>query len=122
MRKESIETNMIRNGSTGKNINLGLGIVKFHPTATRIFILLSLLTIYMHYMGQDSHGIMLIHTNIILSMLSRSEIASAFINSGPIIECGSLAGEISAYWYVAHMASFFIYGAIIDGVRKLFNR
>ena len=70
--------------------------------------------IYTHYKGQDSHGIVLFHLNLILKSLLYSEFANSVIRTGPKIACGSLTGEIYIYWYVAHFISFVIYGLILD--------
>jgi hypothetical protein len=96
---------------------------KILKSFTFYFMLLSLLMIFMHYKGHDSHGITLFHLNLILRSLLYSEFANKVIRTGPKIVCGSVAGEIYIYWYVAHFISFVIYGLILDflkyGIRKL---
>lgn len=83
-----------------------------------VFLLLaSLLIIYTHYKGQDSHGIVLFQLNPILSNLRYTEFANNYISTGPEIPSGSLQGDISILWYVAHFISFALYGLILDAIR-----
>jgi hypothetical protein len=65
-------------------------------------------------MGQDSHGIVLFELNPILNSLCYTNFADNVINTGPLIACGSLAGYISIYWYVAHLITFALYGIALD--------
>lgn len=94
-------------------------IKKIFKLFTTYFVLLSLLIIYAHYKGQDSIGLILFGLNPILYNLRYTDFANEFLNTGPTITCGSLAGEISIYWYVAHLFSFVIYGLIIDTMRLI---
>lgn len=90
---------------------------KILKSFTFYFMLLSLIMIFMHYKGQDSHGIVLFHLNLILKSLLYSEFANSVIRTGPKIACDSLAGEIYIYWYVAHFISFVLYGLVFDFVK-----
>ena len=90
---------------------------KILKSFTFYFMLLSLIMIFTHYTGYDSHGIMLFHLNVILKSLLYSEFANSVIRTGPKIACGSVAGEIYILWYVAHFISFVIYGLILDLAR-----
>lgn len=89
---------------------------------TPYFMLLSLIIIYMHYIGQDSIGLVLFHFNIIMRGLLYSEFAENVIQAGPKIKCGNLAGEIHVYWYIAHFISFIIYGLVFDFLRFLIRK
>lgn len=90
---------------------------KILKSFTFYFMLLSLIVIFMHYTGHDSHGIILLHLNVILRSLLYNKFANSIISTGPKIACGSVAGEIYIYWYVAHFISFVIYGLIFDLAR-----
>lgn len=81
---------------------------------TFYFMLLSVFIVYSHYIGQDSHGIVLFELNPILAKLRYSNFADNMIKNGPIISCGSLMGCISIYWYIAHLITFTLYGLAID--------
>lgn len=98
---------------------------KLFRSFTFYFMLLSLFMIYTHYIGRDSHGIVLFHLNIIMRSLLYSEAANSIVKLGPKIACGSLAGEIYVFWYIAHFISFVAYGLVLDflgfGIRKISN-
>ncbi len=95
---------------------------RFFRSFTFHFLLASLLTIHIHYIGQDSHGIVLFELNPILNNLRYTHFAEAFIQPGPSIATGSLSGSISIYWYAAHLLSFGLYGFILDIIRLGFKR
>lgn len=86
------------------------------------FILVSLIMIFTHYIGVDPHGIVLFGLNPILGGLRYTKFADRVINAGPHITCGSLAGYISIYWYLAHFITFALYGMVLDfvilGIKK----
>jgi hypothetical protein len=86
---------------------------------TFYFIFLSLLTIYTHYSGGDSKSIGLIWLNPILNNLCYTDFADNVLMQGPIIKVDTIAGEISVYWYVAHLITFIFYGAVLDGFKAL---
>jgi hypothetical protein len=81
---------------------------------TFYFVLLSIFTIYMHYVGYDSKNIMLIHLNLILSQLQYTDFAKNVLNSGPLVNCKTISGSISVYWYIAQFITFIFYGIICD--------
>lgn len=95
---------------------------KIFKSFTFYFMLLSLFIIFIHYKGQDSHGIVLFHTNIILKNLLYNELVNSIIRTGPKIVCGSLTGEIYVFWYIAHFITFIIYGLVLDLVRHVIRR
>lgn len=86
------------------------------------FVILAVFEIYMHQVGQDSKSIVLIHLNPILRIISRSDIVSAFMNSGLQVSSGTITGHISIYWYIGSIVTFIIYGLILDGFRYLLGR
>ncbi len=83
------------------------------------FVLLAVFEIYMHQIGQDSKSIVLIYLNPLLRMISRSDVASAFMNSGMKVSSGTIIGHISIYWYIGSIVTFIIYGLTLDGFRYL---
>jgi hypothetical protein len=85
-------------------------------------IILAVLEIYMHQIGQDSKSIVLIHLNPVLRIISRSDIVSAFMNSGLQVSSGTIIGHISIYWYIGSIVTLIIYGLILDGFRYLLRR
>lgn len=86
------------------------------------FVILALLEIYMHQIGQDSKSIVLIYLNPVLRIISRSDTASTFMNSGLQVSSGTIIGRISIYWYIGSIVTFIIYGLILDGSRYLLRR
>mgnify|MGYP000039172010 CR=1 FL=1 len=86
------------------------------------FIILAVLEIYMHQIGQDSKSIVLIHLNPILKIISRSDMLSAFMNSGLQVSSGTIVGHISIYWYIGSIVTLIIYGLILDAFRYLLRR
>lgn len=85
------------------------------------FVVLSAVVIVLHQIGQDSKGILLIGLNPILNFISDSVAGRQFMNSGPQIATNGLAGEISIYWYIGSIVSFFLYGLFLDGLKQLFK-
>ncbi len=81
------------------------------------FVILAILEIYMHQIGQDSKSIVLIYFNPVLRAISRSDIGSAFMNSGLQVSSRTIIGHISIYWYIGSVVTFIIYGLILDGFR-----
>ena len=92
---------------------------KIVKTFTFWFLILAILEIYMHQIGQDSKSIILIYLNPILRILSRSDAGSAFMNSGLQVSSETIMGHISVYWYIGSVLTFIIYGLIFDGFRYL---
>ncbi|ROR29304.1 hypothetical protein EDD66_103240 [Mobilisporobacter senegalensis] len=95
-------------------------IKKIIKSFTFWFVIISLLMIYMHYEGRDSKSIVLIYFNPILLRLSRMDFTRDFMNSGPLIACNTILGNISIYWYIGHIISAIIYGGIFDAFRWIF--
>lgn len=85
------------------------------------FVVLSLLIIWNHYSGGDSKSIVLIYFNVILESISLNDVGRELLNNGPMIPARTILGEISVYWYVAHLISFILYGAVLDGVKAVFK-
>lgn len=85
------------------------------------FVILAILEIYMHQIGQDSKSIVLIYLNPVLRITSRSDIGRTFMNSGLQVSCGTIIGSISINWYLGSIVTFMIYGLIFDGFRYLFR-
>lgn len=96
--------------------------IKIFKTFTFYFMILSLIMIFMHYRGQDSHGIALFHLNIILKSILHNSLVLSFVKLGPKISCGSVAGEIYVFWYVLHFISFVIYGLTFDIIKLTFKK
>jgi len=92
-------------------------IKKVFSSFTVYFISASLLIIYTHYRGQDSHGIVLFELNPILNKLRYTDFANNYIKTGPKIASGSLQGDVSMFWYILHFISFALYGLILDSIR-----
>lgn len=87
---------------------------KIFKSFTFWFLILAVLEIYMHQIGQDSKSIVLIYLNPILRAMSRSDIVRDFMNSGLQVSSGSIIGHISIYWYIGSIVTFIIYGLILD--------
>lgn len=85
------------------------------------FVVLSLLIIWNHYSGGDSKSIVLIYFNVILEGISLNDVGRELMNSGPEISAKTILGEISVYWYIAHLLSFILYGAVLDGIKAVFK-
>lgn len=81
------------------------------------FVILAILEIYMHQIGQDSKSIVLIYLNPVLRIISRYDIGSAFMNSGLQVSSRTIMEHISIYWYIGSVVTFIIYGLILDGFR-----
>lgn len=90
---------------------------KIFKSCTFWFLLLGLFIIYMHQIGQDSFSIVLFGVNPILAAFADSKIGSMIMDSGVQIQCNTVAGSISVYWYIGTMITFFLYGGIIDFIR-----
>ncbi|MBU5484352.1 hypothetical protein KQI86_08425 [Clostridium sp. MSJ-11] len=81
------------------------------------FLIISILKIYMHQIGQDSKSIVLIYLNPVLKIISRSDTGRAFMNSGLQVSSRTILGHTSIYWYIGSVVTFIIYGLILDGFR-----
>ena len=81
------------------------------------FIVMSLLGILLHQIGQDSKSIVLIGFNPILKTLSNNDVAREFMNLGFAVKCDTIAGEISIYWYIGSVITMAFYGFIIDLIK-----
>ena len=90
----------------------------FSISLTFCFFILSLLIIANHYFGVDSKGIILIGLNPILKGISYTEFGTNVLSNGPTI----VAGGISIYWYIAHLVTFVLYGAVLDVIKALIKR
>lgn len=87
---------------------------KIFKSFTFWFLILSILIIFLHQIGQDSKSIILIGFNPLLRLLPNE-----FMNSGPVVSCNTISGNISIYWYIASIISFIIYGGLLDLIKKL---
>ena len=92
---------------------------KIFKSFTFWFVILAVLEIYTHQVGQDSKSIVLIYLNPILRTMSRSDIIRDFMNSGLQVSSGTIIEHISIYWYIGSIVTFIIYGLIIDVFRYL---
>lgn len=92
---------------------------KIFKSFTFWFLILAVLEIYMHQIGQDSKSIVLIYLNPILRTMSRSDIVRDFMNSGLQVSSGTIIGHISIYWYIGSIVTFIIYGLILDVFKYL---
>ena len=82
------------------------------------FLLISVLEIFMHQMGQDSKSIVLIRFNPILNMIAESDgFLYSFMKSGLQISCNTIEGQISIYWYIGSVLVFIFYGVILDCIK-----
>lgn len=95
---------------------------KILKSFTFYFMLMSLFMIYMQYVGYDSKNIILIHLNPILSKLQYTDFAESVLNSGKLVNCRTISGSISIYWYIAHFITFIIYGMIFDFIKTIIKR
>lgn len=95
---------------------------KLFKSFTFWFVIIAILEIYMHQIGQDSKSIILIYLNPILRMISHSDAGIAFMNSGLQVSSDTIMGQISVYWYIGSVVSFAIYGILLDGFRYLLRR
>ena len=89
---------------------------------TFYFLLVSLLIIYMHYIGQDSKSIVLIGLNPILNSLANTSFAHNILDSGFQVSCNTIMGTISIYWYLAHFITFGLFGVILDSLKLIIKR
>lgn len=96
---------------------------KVFKSFTCWFLLVSVLEIFMHQIGQDSKSIVLIGLNPTLNMIADSDVLYSFMKSGLQVSCNTIEGQISINWYIGAVITFTIYGAILDcikwGVRHL---
>lgn len=76
----------------------------------------------MHYIGYDSKNITLIHLNPILSKLQYNDFAKDVLNSGPLVNCRTISGEISIYWYIAQFITFIFYGMVFDFIKLVIKK
>ncbi len=95
---------------------------KIFRSFTFYFMILSPLMILTHYQGNDPHGIVLFHMNLLLKSVLYNDLVVSIVQSGPRIACGSVAGEVYVYWYVAHFISFMLYGLLLDSLKALFPK
>lgn len=95
---------------------------KIFKSFTFYFVLLSIVAIYMHQIGQDSKSIILISFNPLLNMLASSDTACVFMNSGFEVPCDTIMGSISIYWYIGCVVSMTLYGVILDTIKFIFKR
>lgn len=86
------------------------------------FIVISLFGIILHQIGQDSKSIVLIGFNPILKMLSYSDAAREFMNSGFAVKCETIAGEISIYWYFGSFITMAFYGFFLDLIKYFIKK
>lgn len=86
------------------------------------FVVMGLLQIWMHQIGQDSKSIVLISLNPILRAISRWDAGLVFMNAGLQVPCDTIARSISIRWYVGTFVTFAAYGLLLDGVRALIRR
>lgn len=89
---------------------------------TLCFMILSLLIIAIHYFGMDGRGIILIGLNPMLKSISFTEFGLNVISKGPAIAANTAAGGFSVYWYIAHLLTFVLYGAVLDVIQALIKR
>lgn len=94
---------------------------KLFKSFTFWFVMLVILEIYMHQIGQDSKSIVLIYLNPVLRIISRSDTGSVFMDSGLQVSSRTIMGHISIYWYIGSVVTFIIYGLILDGFRYVFR-
>lgn len=95
---------------------------KIFRSFTFYFMILSPLMILAHYQGNDPHGIVLFHMNVLLKSVLYNDFVVSIVQSGPKIACGSVAGEVYVYWYAAHFITFVLYGLFFDSIKALFHK
>jgi len=83
------------------------------------FIVLAILGILSHQIGQDSKSIVLIGFNPFLNILADNVITREFMNSGLVVTCGTIAEKISIYWYIGSFLTMVLYGCILDLLKCL---
>jgi len=82
-------------------------------------LILSIVIIFMHQIGQDSKSIILIGLNPILEFLMKSDAGRGFMDSGLKVSCHTLEGEISVLWYIGSVITILIYGVILDAAKEI---
>lgn len=95
---------------------------KIFKSFTFYFLLASVLIIFTHIRGGDSHGIVLFHLNPILKPIILYTDFAEILDSGYKIVNGSIQGETSVYWYAAHFISFSLIGVTLDIIKMLIKR
>ena len=95
---------------------------KIFKSFTFYFLLASVLIILTHIRGGDSHGIVLFHLNPILKPIILYTDFADILDSGYKIVNGSIQGETSVYWYVAHFISFALIGVTLDIIKMLVKK
>lgn len=95
---------------------------KIFKSFTFYFLIASVLIITTHIRGGDSHGIVLFHLNPILKPIILYTNFANTLDSGYKIVNGSIQGETSVYWYVAHFISFALMGVALDIIKMLVKK
>lgn len=95
---------------------------KIFKSFTFYFMLVSILIIYMHYIGQDSKSIVLIGLNPILNSLANTTFADNILDTGIQVSCNTIMGTISINWYIAHFITFTLFGVILDSLKLIIKK
>lgn len=86
-------------------------------------IVISILEIFMHQVGQDSKSIVLIGFNPVLKMIINTHgTLYTLIESGWQVSCNTIVGYISIYWYIGSVVTFMFYGIVLDGIKMLYRK
>ncbi len=86
-------------------------------------LIVSIIEIFMHQIGQDSKSIVLIEFNPLLNMIADSQGPFySLMASGRQVSCNTIAGQISIYWYIGAVLTFALYGIVLDGIKMLFRK
>lgn len=86
-------------------------------------LIIAVLEIFMHQIGQDSKSIILIGFNPLLNMIADSQGSLyTFMDTGWQVPCNTITGQISIYWYVGSVLTFLFYGVVLDGMKMLFRK
>ena len=100
----------------------GVSMKKVIKSFTFWLLLIAVLEIIMHQIGQDSKSIVLIRFNPILNMIADSDgFLHNLIESGSHIPCNTISGQISIYWYLGSVLTLTIYGALFDCIKWLIH-
>lgn len=86
-------------------------------------LVISILEILMHQIGQDSKSIMLIRFNPLLRMIADSQ-GSLYnlMDSGRQVSCNTVTGQISVYWYFGSAITFVFYGVVLDEIKMVSHK
>lgn len=96
--------------------------MKLLKSFTFWFLILGIFAIWEHQIGRDSKSILLISFNPILNSISHNDVGRTFMNSGPIVSCKTIIGNISIYWYIASFLTHVVTGIFLDTLCYIYRK